>query len=630
MSFIGIDIGSNSVRLYNSNHNNLNNELTISINHSLENSNIITQSSWEIQQCIEKLLANNKINEIGYEVDSISITATCSMVVREVIEIDDIIYLKSFNVGDKSSVNQDIILWMDNRSINQTESLNNSLSPSFLNKLGGKLIPEMGIPKLKWLSDKFPDKKLIVFEMYDWFSLILKNGYTRQESEDEILVPYYSETHQQNDIVTYEHEFLDEAMDGSIKGWSNSMIYDTLQISKKIKIGKSELRKEKNYDCDCDSRLPPIGFPIGNLNNQFIPINKQSSIRTLIGHGCIDCYSGWLSMITDPGALTNKHSQQQYHDNNQSHPIQTHSTLSMIAGTSTCFILSLQNPNLTIPGIWGPFPQLLGSNFKNLFEFGQSATGKLFENLFKEYKFILSMNECGTEFFQFLESETENLELKHNCNIIKLCKSFFYYGDKFGNRSPYNSFEMSELIMDGGNNSSLPNLLSPSSTPNSTIIQCVLKYNLILEFLILQMKQIIENIENIESKNEFINTIIISGSQVKNKRLLNLMKMIFPNKQINIINDVDNNGKFSVARGASIISRIAFNSVLDNCEDDLVGSYEFNVIKSIEAANESIQVESVEDVDVDEDVIKILGNKYWMLKETSKLQSIYREKMKGL
>ena len=130
---------------------------------------------------------------------------------------------------------------------------------------------------------------------------------------------------------------------------------------------------------------------------QLAPIGKVNDTDIIIGHGCIDCYSGFMNMYRlSPSEKSS-----------------TLSTMSMIAGTSTCFIYSTMTPTRTtdyIPTVWGPVE--IGKSGLYLYEFGQPATGKLFEDFL-------------TIGFDQLEQETQNLELKHNKSIHELIKGYF-------------------------------------------------------------------------------------------------------------------------------------------------------------------------------------------------------------
>ena len=308
MLYLGVDVGSGSVRcMLTAGNYRATESRQISINHSPGNRAVVTQSSREIfqaiQECFQHLLKLSPVKGI----DGISVTATCSMVVREVLEeAGTSMVLGPYN-GD-----QDIIMWMDCRSSGECEKLNTLVPQDKLLIVGGRYIPEMGLPKLKWLSDH-TDKQLMCFELYDWISHLLIVG-------DGETVPY-----------NQSHGIDDVAMDGSIKGWSAEFL-SLVDIRNGIRVG--------GYGLD-RSRVMPLGSAIGTMAatlTSSLGIAGQPTVY----HGCIDCYAGWVS--TNPDILDRK----------------VDGTLSMIAGTSTCFVLPTSSSEAEpIDGIWGPFWQLL-------------------------------------------------------------------------------------------------------------------------------------------------------------------------------------------------------------------------------------------------------------------------------
>ena len=507
MTTIGVDIGTGSVRVCLNNPDNFKTAFRpIKTNKHDTFSNYITQSSQEIYQGILALLKEL----VDEPVVSISFTATCSMVVMEKVSNGSEVHLKPCAVNyEGDDRKQDIILWMDNRSIRQTSFLNEMVNDKDLSKVGGKFIPEMGLPKLKWLQDNIT-KDIVCFELYDWFSyLFLVGGY-----DEDGLVPYFAEPIE----PMQDYPTVSEAMDGSIKGWTPEFLKQ-IGIDSHISIGRSEFNLTT-------SGLLPIGIPLGYVHENVYSLKE----RIVVANGCIDCYAGWLSTI-EPGFTDENH-------------------LSMIAGTSTCFILSTPSSQYdAITGIWGPFSQLLALPL-DIFEFGQPATGKLFEQLFANYSLIVSSLNTD-DIFAFIEHETATLEFDRKCSITELIKSYFWYIDQFGNRSPYNDFSMSEMIIDGCNSSN--NL--PSITNGTTLLGLVIRYHLVLEFLCFQTKQILEIIQ--ASNGPLVDSITVSGSQGNNKRFMRLLATV-TGKQVKILK-LSTNVKYNVVKGSAIISSIGYN-----------------------------------------------------------------------
>lgn len=463
----GIDIGTGSVRSY---HEDDFSDVrpTVTTKH---NDRVVTQSS---KQIFDSIL------EIVKDPTSICFTATCSMVVRQLIEKDGVKYLAPFNCGLNDDIEQDIILWMDNRAVEQAKQLNEELRNTSIKETISEFIPELGLPKLKWLSDNYGDYGefgevggLFCFELYDWFNYVFQIGYEGNLVEFELKNIAYEEG---------------QGIDGSIKGWKQSDI-EQLNLKSNIFIGVSESISK------LPSKLMSLGEKVG-----------ESTVfpGCIIRHGCIDSYGGWVSSLID---IPN--------------------VVSMIAGTSTCFIH--ESDAKSVKGIWGPFELI---NDKKVFAFGQPATGKLFESLFQDYSHL-------NPTFEMIEEATQHLEQTHSTSINELIENYFYYGDKYGNRTPLNNFQMNELYIDGVNSN---NLLGSVFTNN--LQSLIIKYNLILEFLAFQTNQIFSLFQDIQG-------IVIIGLQANNTRFLSLLHFV-TGKEIYIIKD--NHHGLNVAKGAMKIA----------------------------------------------------------------------------
>lgn len=507
MSTIGVDIGTGSVRVCINGPKIFKTALKpIKTNRHGEFTNYITQSSREIYEAIIELLEEL----VDEPVTAISFAATCSMVVMESVCIDGQKYLKPCAVEyDGKDCNQDIILWMDNRAVEQANYLNTQVDGRNLAKIGGKFIPEMGLPKLTWLHEN-KTQDIVCFELHDWYSYLFLVGGGYKDG----LIPYVV------DPINVMKKFptVNEAMDGSIKGWTREFL-DNIGIGSHVSIGRSDFNLQT-------SGLLPIGVPLGFVHGSLFDFQG----KVTVAHGCIDCYAGWLFTI-EPEFAVDSH-------------------LSMIAGTSTCFILSSPKSECdSIPGIWGPFKQLLPLPI-DLFAFGQPATGKLFELLFENYSSVLDHVE-PKDIFQFLEDETTKLERTRNSSITDIIKNYFWYIDQHGNRSPYNDFTMSESVIDGCNSSDG----LASITNGVSLMGLVIRYNLALEFLSFQTKQILQIIDNAGGPS--VNTITISGSQGNNRRFMNLLATV-TGKNIKILN-LPLNLKYNVVKGSSIISTVGHN-----------------------------------------------------------------------
>ena len=569
MTAVGIDVGTGSVRVYCENKDTIQTyEAEIATTH---NANFITQSSKEIFTKILDLFARLNIDHVS----GISTTATCSMVVLQKMEVNGSTFLKPFSqisgISDTNGPipNQDVFLWMDGRAFKQTDRYNQRLRDTkFSSSVGGKFVPELGVPKLKWLSDNFPESNLVCFELYDWINyLLLVGGFLEKE-----LVEYRPRKKDFNNDSS--------AMDGSIKGWLKQTLTSVFEISKNIEIGGADFDVATEF-------LLPVGYPLGTVHKAF------AFKDAVVGNGCIDCYAGWLSTIVAPENRLGL----------------TGGQLSMIAGTSTCFLLASECTS-PITGVWGPYDKLLPN--VQMYELGQPATGKLFEKLFSKFdKLIqdkLGDKASASDIFAYVEEETVRLL---SPTITRAIRNYFYYGDVFGNRSPLSDFTMSEMVIDGYNYDCK---LAPIIDSHDKVASLVIRYNLILEFLCFQTKHIIEVLSQPEQIN--ITEIVVSGSQANNRRFLQLLSDITNLK----VTKLCEKSKYSVAKGASIMAEAGTGLMQEKNAANIDADSYARVLGRI--IRNTTEQEEVVPTKVDE---LLVAKKYEIYKDMAKVQAKYRE-----
>lgn len=155
MNLLGVDVGSGSVRValtsFTSQTNKnttiakvLQSESTPTTTHSPQD-DWYEQSTSEIWSalvdCVKECLRKSGTTDVH----GIAFTATCSLVV----------------VGPKSANpyegENDIIMWMDHRSVKEAENISESRD-ELLNQVGGICSPEFSLAKLKWLKENCKSK----------------------------------------------------------------------------------------------------------------------------------------------------------------------------------------------------------------------------------------------------------------------------------------------------------------------------------------------------------------------------------------------------------------------------------------------------------------------------------------
>ncbi|SCU99350.1 LAME_0G02828g1_1 [Lachancea meyersii CBS 8951] len=242
--------------------------------------------------------------------------------------------------------------------------------------------------------------------------------------------------------------------DGEVRGWNPDFYESAIKLPNNVKIGPTR------------------------INRMFSPVKVAS---------CIDCYAGWFAMCSS----------------------EPNKSLFMAAGTSTCYLYAKSKDAGCIPGIWGPFTDILseGDNHEwSVYEAGQSTTGKLIEHLFESHPAARQHASNRNSLFAHIESVIEEIEQVTKQSIHFSARYLFTYGELQGNRTPYCDPNMTGMFIGESADISFQDL--------------VYKYVTILEFLAFQTRQIRDCLE------ADIRDITISGSQAKNSRLLSLISLV--------------------------------------------------------------------------------------------------------
>lgn len=494
---IGIDIGSAQIRV--------NLALTASVG-TTSTGAYHTQLLAEVWNRLREMLQNLDWRETN----TVAVAATCLTVVLEVVQVQSQECLRPFNCAADprkyhESNHHDVWMWYDTRALRQAAELSRILKEDAA-PWGGHILAELGLAKLKWLSDNYPDRRLVAFEYYDWISyLLLLGGF--KDIDGVLVIPYIP--------VRNEFERGSIAVDGSVKGWPSQFLKE-VGIGVNIEIG----------GCINEaSRLFPVGVCLGNMNEK-LRREIAPGAEVFIANGCIDAYAGWLSTYN-----ANK------------------SYISMVAGTSTCCFYVGTSPQ-TIPGVWGPVTLVTNSHYRQLFEFGQPSTGQLYERLIAGLSQVVENDQTGDfsrydDPFEYMEHKTEELEQLYECTISQIIRPYMYHGDYHGNRSPYSLTTMGEMVIDGAN--SRPGLANVS---DESLEAYVIRYNLIMEFLSFQIKQVLSIIRD-NCSDYRVDGIVVAGSQNKNERFMRLLATVtgLPTYRLQ-------EGEFNTLVGAALIAKI--------------------------------------------------------------------------
>ncbi|KAG7711622.1 hypothetical protein KL914_000264 [Ogataea haglerorum] len=379
--YLGIDIGTSSLRTSILNDQGVvvgGSEQAIDVYYHPSNNRIVTQDSaqlWsKLLTAIDESLQAAKSKAEG-TLKSICCGATCSLVVED-------------------NDNSHVILWMDHRG--ETNSINSKMElhyPKVLQRLGGSIIAEMALPKIKeYLRTTSSSPR--IYDLHDWIEWKLAG---------EVLT-----------IRNYNTENI--GIDGSLKGFSIDCLHDL-----DIPLKESQIGRVENIPYP---GIPFAGTPIAKLSPTLA--EKWDAKSAVVCSGVIDCYASFFAL--------------------QKSDSSPEENLVMVAGTSTCYLTVSRTPKDPPPGIWGPFH--LTDKFW-FYEGGLSCSGILFESLLENHPAAKTLDKSKDKFEQLEELVGFFVESKNLSSPWKLTEKRIYIGDYLGNRTPFNDSELSSVIIGG-------------------------------------------------------------------------------------------------------------------------------------------------------------------------------------
>ncbi|SCU96823.1 LADA_0H02938g1_1 [Lachancea dasiensis] len=288
--------------------------------------------------------------------------------------------------------------------------------------------------------------------------------------------------------------------DGELTGWKDEFYATILALPSNVKIGPTQVN-DRPHAVDVTS--------------------------------CIDCYSSYFA-ISSPTP---------------------DKSLTMVAGTSTCYLYASSKDLGCIPGVWGPFTNILDSTSKGnwfVYEAGQSTTGKLLEHLFETHPAAREYVSNRDRLLELIESSIEEIEEESLQSIHLHTKYIFVYGELQGNRTPYCDPDMAGMLI--------------GETTDYSFQDLVFKYAAILEFLAFQTRHVKECL------GAEIQDIRVSGSQAVNARLMALISIVNGNIPVKVATANSNlmgvKGAYLMGKAAhlkkNVIDIIATNSTQDS------------------------------------------------------------------
>jgi FGGY-family pentulose kinase len=316
-------------------------------------------------QAIRAALAEAAIDPS--QVRGIGFDATCSLVVLGDGDVP-------LTVSPSGEPNQNVIVWMDHRAVEQADRIN-ATEHEVLQYVGGTISPEMETPKLLWLKGNLPDTwaaAKLFLDLPDFLS------YRATEVDVRSLC---------TTVCKWTYLGHEEGSGGSIGRWDESFFR---------KIGLGDLADEGFRRIG--QKVRPIAETAGMLTSKAAS-ELGLAPGTPVAVSIIDAHAGGLGLLGTPvgGQPPTEN--------------QLDERVALIGGTSSCHMAVSKDPRF-ISGIWGPYFSAMVPEFW-LTEGGQSATGALIDHVIHSHargaELKKEAEENGTTVYALLNERLDAL-----------------------------------------------------------------------------------------------------------------------------------------------------------------------------------------------------------------------------
>ncbi|ELR07408.1 hypothetical protein VC83_07520 [Pseudogymnoascus destructans] len=438
-----------------------------------------TSDIWSsISTCVKQALKESNVDPAT--VRGIGFCATCSLAVFS----DDTNEPVSVSGPDFSKADQNVILWLDHRAVEEAKVIN-ATDDNVLKYVGGQMSVEMEIPKILWLKNHMLADVFASCKFYD-LTDALTHMATGKDTRS-----YCSTVCKQG--------YLPKGADTGETGWRDDFFgaigLGCLKDKKYAPLGGIEGQRGQYLSAGelvgslSESAAKDMGLPAG----------------IAVGSGVIDAYAGWI------GTVGAKHEPSQATKGDISDAF---GRLALVGGTSTCHLVMSKDP-IFVNGVWGPYLDVLVPGMW-MAEGGQSATGELLRFIienhpaYEEAKSLAKQGGKDKSIYEFLNDHLAVMTRKAGApSVSYVGRHFFFYGDFFGNRSPLADVTMAGSII--------------GLTTDQSVDNLALHYYGAMEFISLQTRHIVDSMN---TSGHSIGSLYMSGSQCKNSILMLLIATI--------------------------------------------------------------------------------------------------------
>jgi FGGY-family pentulose kinase len=396
--YLGIDVGTGSVRagIFNREGQRLG-----SANEAIQmwrpQEDFVEQSSEDIWaaagRAVRAALAEAALSPAA--IRGIGFDATCSLVA---LDADD----RPVTVSPTGSDEQNVIVWMDHRAMDQTARINATSHP-VLRYVGGGVSPEMQSPKLLWMKENLPEtwqRTARFLDLPDFLSYRATGDDTRSLCTTVCKWGYlgHEESGSSDTVGRWDPSFLE------------AVGLDQLHQEGYVRIG---------------TRVRPMGEALGKGLTPAAADDLGLAPGTPVAVAIIDAHAGGLGMLGAPI------------DGRAPEAADLDHRLALIGGTSTCH-MAVSPEARFIPGVWGPYYSAMVPGLW-LTEGGQSATGALIDHVISSHARAAELEQQarseGTTVYALLNSRLAEMADGHPFPAV-LSSELHVLPYFHGNRSP--------------------------------------------------------------------------------------------------------------------------------------------------------------------------------------------------
>jgi FGGY-family pentulose kinase len=318
------------------------------------------------------------------DVTGIGFDATCSLAVVDTGG-------QPVSVDVDGAAEQDVIVWMDHRALEQASRINDVGHP-VLRYVGGRISPEMQTPKLLWLRERLPRawaQAAHFFDLPDFLTWRATGALSRSLCSTVCKWTYLG--HEQR--------------------WDDSYFRQ---------IGLGDLADEGF--ARIGTGILALGTPVGHGLSAQAAIELGLPAGTPVGASAIDAHAGGLGVL---GASLDEAA------------VDLQRRVALIGGTSSCHMAVSPEPRF-VPGVWGPYFSAMIPDMW-LTEGGQSATGSLVDHVVQTHaaypELLRQAEAAGRSIYQALNDRLDVLAADVPFPAA-LTRDLHVMPDFLGNRSP--------------------------------------------------------------------------------------------------------------------------------------------------------------------------------------------------